>query len=227
MNFSRWFLSLILLGLSSAIAMADSVDPKFVPIGGGGSIIVTSLNQDDFRIVFTRNGDIGTVDCGSDSLPGPAGHRCIDPTSTEFVNLTGRTWDSITLEITKHDDANGAPLTFAPFDNADSIDPYFAHSASGFLDNHNAFVRFFGIDSSHPGIQSAFACPDGPHTCTGPTISDDVTLLLYDFSVLSDVNEMTDGQSFTAQITATAVPEPATVLLALGGGLLLLFFKRT
>jgi hypothetical protein len=36
MNFSRWFLSVILLGLSSSMAMADGVDPS-MGLGGGGS----------------------------------------------------------------------------------------------------------------------------------------------------------------------------------------------
>lgn len=224
MNVSRWFLALIILGLSSSIAMADSVDPKFVPIGGTGSIILTSPTDPAFQISFIRNGNVGTVDCGS--FGGPSDDRCINPDNTEFVNFSHQTWSAITLEITHQ----SLGLVFSTLNN--DIDPYFAHSAFGLLENGDAFVTFFGIDSTHPGILSADSCTpqiEGPPICTGPTANDGA-LRLYDFSVLSDVNDMGDGQSFTAQGTAqgttTPVPEPATVLLALVGGLLLFLFKR-
>ena len=209
-----------LVGLASSVAKADGIDPRFVPIGGSGSIILTSPTDPAFQISFTKNGTVGTVDCGS--FGGPAGDLCIDPSMTEFVNLTHQTWTSITLEITQQ----SAGLFFAALDN--SVDPYFANSASGTLSNGDAFVTFFGIDANHPGILSADSCPDGPHTCTGPSVplGEFGSLLLYDFSVLSDVSDMTDGQSFTAQGTATTATEPATALLALAGGLLLFFFKR-
>jgi hypothetical protein len=216
----RWSLTLILLGLSGSIAMADSVDPKFVPIGGTGSIILTSPTDPAFQISFTKNGNVGTVDCGS--FGGPSDDRCINPHNTEFVNFSHQTWSAITLEITHQ----SLGLVFSTLDNA--IDPYFAHSAFGHLENGDAFVTFFGIDSTHPGILSADSCTpqiEGPPICSGPTANDG-TLRLYDFSVLSDVNDMRNGQSFTAQGTATPVPEPATVLLALVGGLLLFLFKR-
>ena len=220
MNFSRWFLSLILLGLSSSLAMADSVDPKFVPIGGGGSIILDSPTDPAFQFSFTKNGSVGTVGCGS--FGGPSDNQCINPSNTEFVNNSGQAWNSITLEVTQQ----SLGLLFTAFDNANAIDPYFNNSASGFLLNGNAFVTFFGTDETHPGILSAYSCPDGPSTCTGPTQGEgEGQLLLYDFAILSDVTDMADGQSFTVQGTAT-VPEPATVLLALGAGLLLFLFKR-
>jgi hypothetical protein len=223
MTISRWFFSLILLGLSSSIAMADSVDPKFVPIGGGGSIILNSPTDEAFQFSFTRGTD-QTVDCGAHG--GPSDDACINPANTRFVNNSGQTWISVTLEITQHNNAGGPALTFTALDN--SIDPYFNNSTFGINEAGNPFVTFFGIDENHPGILPATSCTGFEIvTCTGPTeIFNDQTTLLYDFSILADVNEMTAGQSFTAQGTAT-VPEPATVLLALGGGLLFVFFKRT
>ena len=223
MKMARWLLVVALAGLTVSVARADSVDPRFVPIGGGGSIILNSPTDPAFQISFTRNGDANTVDCGQFS-GALSDQRCIDPALTEFVNNTGQTWDSITLEITSNpDDLFFAALT-------EVADPYFANSESGTLDNGNAFVRFFGIDATHPGILPAFSCPDGPSTCTGPTQGEGEfgTLLLYDFAILADINDMTDGQSFTAQGTATTVsaPEPTTGLLALAGGLLLFILKR-
>src|SRR5882762_6284258 len=102
MNFSKWFLSLVLLGLSSSLAMADSVDPKFVPIGGGGSIILNSPNDPAFTFSYLF-GVTQTVDCGQVSGSfSDAGFTCIDPanTNTEFVNNSGKAWNSLTLEFT-------------------------------------------------------------------------------------------------------------------------------
>jgi hypothetical protein len=216
MKISRWLLVPVLVALSASAAMADSIDPRFVPIGGGGSIILNSPTDPAFQISFTKNGTVGTVDCGL--FGGPEGDLCIDPAATEFVNNTGQTWTSITLEITQQ----SAGLVFAALDNA--IDPYFANAASGFLNNGNAFVTFFGIDATHPGILPATSC-NFELGCTGPTANDGT--LLYDFAILTDVGDMVDGQSFTVQGTATTTAsEPPTILLALTGGLFLVLKKR-
>jgi hypothetical protein len=225
MNFSRWFLTLILLGFSSSIAMADSVDPKFVPIGGGGSIILHSPNDPAFTFSYLF-GATQTVDCGQVSGSfSDSRFTCIDPahTNTEFVNNSGKAWTSLTLEFTS---ITGG-LTFSPTDNANFIDPYFNNSASGISEvTGNPFVTFFGIDATHPGILAAFGC-DG-QSCSGPTGTfNDQTVLYYDFSILADVTDAQHaGDAFTLRGSATAVPEPPTVLLALGAGLLLFLFKR-
>jgi hypothetical protein len=205
MRISRWFLGLILLGLLSSGARADSVDPKFVPIGGCCSVILTSPTDPNFQFSFFQDGTVTTV------------------VSTAFVNNSGETWNSITLEITQQ----SLNLLFTPFDNANATDPYFNNSASGFLPNGDAFVSFFGTDSTHPGIESA-SCTTvyETTTCTGPTEGEgDSTLRLYEFAILANVSDMSTGQSYAVQGTAT-VPEPPTVLLALTGGLLLFLFKR-
>jgi hypothetical protein len=215
----RYFLLLVVLGSSCVAAQADGIDPKFVPIGGRGSIILTSPTDPAFQFSFTKNGSVGTVDCGS--FGGPSDNQCINPENTEFVNFSHQTWTSITLDFTQH----SAGLIFTPFDNADTIDPYFLHSASGFLENGDPFVTFFGTDSTHPGIESADSCvpqEEGPPICSGPTMG---SLYLFDFSVLSDVTDMSDGQSFATQGSATT-PEPATVLFALAGGVVLFLLKR-
>jgi hypothetical protein len=223
MNISRLCLALIVLGLTASISMADSVDPRFMPIGGGGSIILGSPTDSAFQFSFTKNGDVGTVLCNSvHGGGGPTGDRCIDPANTEFVNNSGKTWTSVTLEVTAHSD----DLTFSPF--TEITDPYFLNAASGTAIDGNPTVTFSGIDEGHPGILPAFGCPDGPSTCTGPTVGDgDFPLFLYDFAILSEISDMADGDSFTVQGSATTVAEPPAVFLALGGGLLLLFFKRS
>jgi len=220
----RCCLILVILGLSSTAALADGTDPKVVPIGGTGSIVLTSPNDQAFQYSFIKAGTTGTVDCGP--LGGPSGNQCINPANTEFVNFSHQTWISVTLVFPVALHSTG--LTFTPFANADAIDPYFLHSASGFLDNGDPFVTFFGTDSTHPGIESADSCvpSEGGPICSGPTGTfNDHTIYLFDFSMLTDVTDMSDGQFFTAQGSAT-VPEPATGLLALAGGLLLFLFKR-
>lgn len=217
MKIARWLLVVAFAAFSVSMAKADSVDPRFVPIGGNNSVILTSPTDAAFQISFTRDGNMGTVGCGT-FLGSISDDQCIDPANTSFINFTGQTWDSITLEITQHTD----DLVFNTLDN--SIDPYFANAESGVLENGNAFVRFFGIDATHPGIQSATSC-DIEFGCTGPTQGD---LLLYDFAILADISDMANGDSFTAQGTATiaSAPEPASILLALVGGLILFVFKR-
>ena len=227
MKIARWFLVVALALFSVSLAKADGIDPRFVPIGGNNSIIINSLNDfSAFTFSYTF-GTTATVDCGqvagtfSDS-----GLTCIDPTQTEldFINNTGQTWTSITLELVN---VTGG-LTFTGI-NDPVLDPYFLSTASGILQNGNPFVTFFGTDATHQGILSAFGCPDGPSTCTGPTRSFDEfgSLKLYEFSILTDVTDAQhQGDSFTAKGSATAAPEPASLLLALAGGLILLVFKR-
>jgi hypothetical protein len=222
MNISRSCLALIVLGLTASISMADSVDPRFMPIGGGGSIVLTSPTDPAFTFSYLF-GTTPTVDCGGSG--GPSGDQCINPLATEFVNNSHVTWTAVTLEITEHSPSGTSGLTFSPLDTVS--DPYFVNAESGILEDGNPFVRFFGTDATHPGILPAFGC-DG-NSCSGPTSGENPVLLLYDFSILSDVQDAQfQGASFTVQGSATtAVPEPPAALLALGGGLLLLFFKRS
>jgi hypothetical protein len=220
----RCCLILILLGLSSTAALANGIDPKFVPIGGTGSVILHSPNDPAFTFAYV-GGVTPTTDCGNvSSAFFDLGQTCIDPTftNTEFINDSGQAWTSITLEFTS---ISPSTLAFSPTDNANSVDPYFNNSTSGILDNGHPFVTFFGIDATHPGIlPTTNNCPDGPSTCTGPTANDG-TLYLYDFAILSDVSDSVLTGNWTLTGSAT-VPEPPTVLLVLVGVLLLFLFKR-
>lgn len=227
MKIARWILVVALALVSVSVARADGIDPRFVPIGGNNSIIINSLNDfSAFTFSYTF-GTTPTVDCGQVAGTfSDADLTCIDPTQTEldFINNTGQTWTSITLELVN---VTGG-LTFTGIDDSE-LDPYFLNTASGILENGNPFVSFFGTDATHLGILPAFGCPDGPSTCTGPTRGEGEfdTLKLYEFSILADVSDaLHEGDSFTANGSATAAPEPASILLALAGGLILFFFKR-
>jgi hypothetical protein len=223
----RCCLILILLGLSSSVALANGIDPKFVPIGGTGSVILNSPNDPAFTFSYV-GGVTPVTDCGNVSPDFvDLGRTCIDPThtNTEFINHSGQIWTSLTLEFTS---ISPSTLSFTPTDNANTVDPYFNNSRSGFLDNGHPFVTFFGIDSMHPGILPADpnSCGDGPSTCTGPTGTfHNRPIYLFDFAILSDVSDSVLTGNWTLTGSAT-VPEPATVLLVLAGGLLLFFFKR-
>jgi hypothetical protein len=225
MYISRWILGLILLGVLSSGAKADSVDPKFVPIGGCCSVVINSMNDFSAFTFGYQFGTTATTDCGNvHNSFFDQGRTCIDPTHTNlsFINNTGHTWTSLTLEFTK---ISGL-LIFSPTANANTIDPYYNNSTFG-IDpiTENPFVRFFGLDATHPGILPAFGCEG--NSCSGPTANDG-QLRLYDVGILADVSDAQHvGDAFTANGTATAAPEPATVLLALAGGLLLFLFKRT
>src|SRR5262249_54915869 len=131
-------------------------------------------------------------------------------------------WTSITLELVN---VTGG-LTFTGIDDT-FLDPYFTNTESGIDEEGNAFVRFFGTDETHQGILSAFSCPDGPESCTGPMSDPELGHRLYEFSILTDVSDaLYQGQSFTALGSATGAPEPASILFAIAGGLLLFAFKR-
>jgi hypothetical protein len=218
----RCCLILILLGLSSSAALANSIpDPGFSLGGGGHSIILISPNDPAFKINYVA-GTTPTVDCGTSF--GTPGHRCIDPFFTDFTNNTHQTFTAISFDITK---INPSSLAFS-CDN--TVDPYFDNCSSTIDPITGHPVITFSGTTTHPGILPADSCVpriDLPPLCSGPTTtSGDTRILLYDFLVLVDVNDaLAVGDTFLATGSAT-VPEPPSVLLALAGGMLLFLFKR-
>jgi hypothetical protein len=197
MNFSRWFVSLILLGLSSSIAMADSVDPVAKLGGGCCSIVLTSLDDPNFKGTFTQTGGVTTV-------------------FFDFINNTGFTIGAVNLDVT-----DNQTLTFS-IDNTG--DPYFTSfsptTATPLSPPDHLTLSWFGTDATHTGIPPAtsVSCIDGCFSI--PPLSD------FQFTFLvGDVP--TGGRfDFTGTLVA-AVPEPPAFLLVLTGGVLLLFFKRS
>jgi hypothetical protein len=210
----RWFAIIPLVGaillpaLWSTTALANSLppDPRFVPGGGGGSIILNSPTDPNFQFSFTKNGTVGTVDCGAfDPNLSDSGLECINPAQTSFINDSGQTWVSLTLSFPTF---SPSTLTFTPFEN--EFDPYFTTATSG-VTGGVPFVTFSGTNATHPGIQSATSCIED--SCSGPPpLSSGASS--FDFYILADVTDMADGNSFSAQGSATvATPEPATIFL--------------
>jgi hypothetical protein len=197
MIFSRWFLSLILLGLSSSIAMADSVDPVAKLGGGCCSTELHSLNDPLFVGSFTQTGGVTTV-------------------FFDFVNVTGFTIGAVNLDVT-----DNTPLTFS-IDNTG--DPYFNSfsptSPTTLAPGDHLTLSWFGLDGTHLGIppRTSVSC-DGEVCTTVP--------LLAHFQFTFAVADVPLGGSFDFTGTLFAVPEPPALLLVLTGGVLLLFLKRS
>lgn len=208
---------LAFVGFSPLTALADGIpDPHFIPIGGTGSTIITQDNLGALQFSFIQ-GTTATESCNS--VPGsPASFgadTCINHNVTEFVNDTGATWTSITFKFPTF--SPGSLVFKDATDNA-AFDPYFAHSTSGISDG-TPFVTFFGTDATHPGIESATSCGDG---CVGPSETfNDSTIYLFDFSMLTDIQDILNAGITNAQFDAkgsvTEAPEPPTFLLFVAG----------
>jgi hypothetical protein len=217
MKVSRLLLVVFLAAASSSLALADGTsDPHMGPIGGTGSIILNSPTDPAFTFSYAA-GVTPTVNCAD--FGGTDGNTCIDPSLTEFVNNSGETWTSLTIDIT----SSTGGLTFGCL--AAVSDPYFTTCASTTLSDGDQGVIFSGTDATHGGILPATSC--GEEGCSGPTI-DDSDILAYDFSILTDVTDATaQGDSFTAVGTANTVPEPPAIFLVLAGAAVLFLLKRS
>jgi len=197
MNFSRCFLSLILLGFSSSLAMADSVDPVAKLGGGGGSIVLTSLNDPNFTGSFTQTGGVITV-------------------FFDFVNETGFTVGEVDLDVTDNQ------LLIFSIDNTG--DPYFTSFSptipTPLSPGDHLTLSWFGLDDTHLGIppRTSVSC-DGDVCFSVPPLSD--------FRFTFTVADVPTGGSFDFTGTLFAVPEPPALLLVLTGGVLLFFLKRS
>jgi hypothetical protein len=222
MKFLRYVVVFGLLSLSSYVAMADGVgDPRMTPIGGGNSTVLTSPTDPAFVISYTA-GVTPTVGCGTfdGSL---SDDTCINPHNTDFINNSGVAWKAIQFDI-KSVAGDITQSSFSAIQDA-SVDPYFLFASTTTSAAGDTILSFFGTDSTHPGILPATSC-DGD-VCTGPFL-DDTDIPLFDFGILVDVTDaLTTGDSFTAQGTATPVPEPPTLLLLLMGGVIFLILKRS
>jgi hypothetical protein len=219
MKFLRHVVIFGLLSLASYVAMADGVgDPRMTPIGGGNSTVLTSPTDPAFVISYTA-GFTPIVDCVA--FDGSLSGKCIDPHNTDFINNSGVAWKAIQFEIT----SVAGVITQSSFSAIEdpSVDPYFLFASTTTNASGHTILSFFGTDSTHPGILPATGC-DGD-VCTGPFL-DDTDIPLFDFGILVDVNDALTNASFTAQGTATPVPEPSSLLLLLTGAAIFLILKR-
>jgi len=209
MNLSRWIVILILLGLSSSVATADSVDPVAKLQGGCCSTKLISANDPNFQ---------GTVLGGSPSR------------SFDFINSTGSVAVGVNLVLAL---LPGTPtLTFI----CDPFSEYFTNcnpqSPTTLSPGETLLIRFFdpnngeggvgGIPNDpNPSCDGVFACSPSP----GHLAADFATVFANrpGFTDLSDLPN-TEGFSFKGSLV---LPEPPAILLLLTGGVLLFFFKRS
>lgn len=191
----------ILLGLSSTAALADSVppDPTAKLGGGGGSAIVLTPSDTTFSGTFTQ----------------PTGGG-VTLAFFDFRNATGFTAGAVNLDVT-----DTVPLSFST-DNTG--DPYFNTSSpttpTPLLPGGDLTLSWFGTDATHTGIPSATCSSHSFSSCTSvPSGSD--------FEFIFTVGDVLPGGSFSFQGTLVPMPEPPAVLLVLVGAVLFPFFKRS
>jgi hypothetical protein len=206
MKISRWLLTLILLSVASSIAMADSTDPKMGLQGGCCSTGLFSLNDPNFSFTVLAS-DFTTI--GQTEL-------------FDFINATGQTATEVDLLANL---IQGTPaLTFI----CDPSSEYFTQCSVTPEGGGQTLIRFFDPNTGEGGFGGIPTAPDiecdGVHSCSTETPGADFAVYVQDVNGdLVNLNQTTDG--FTVQGTLL-VPEPSTVLLVLGAGVLLLLFKR-
>jgi hypothetical protein len=200
MKISRWFFSLILLGLSSSVALADGADPKWSMGGDGGSKIILTANDSTFAGTFTQ----------------PLIKQTF--TSFDFRNATGFTAGAVNLDVT-----DNTTLLFSI--DPTIVNPYFSmFSPTGpttLSPPDHLTLSWFGTDALHPGIVSANCTTHDFSSCIPPIPA------FSDFFFEVDVRDMNPGDSFSFTGILFPIPEPSTILLVLAGGVLFPFFKRS
>lgn len=222
MKIVRWVTVVALLVLGANSALADGAgDPKMYTVGGGHSVAITSLTNDpNFVVNYVAGGTNPTPTVGCGQFGGTSDNTCI---FTDFINNTGQAWSGISFLIT----GVGGHVTQNSFQVDNSLDPYFTTAALTSDLQGNAVLSFFGTDETHPGILPAVLICDGDCFLSGPFLGD---IPLFDFGILVDVTDaVSEGDSFSAQGSATAVPEPKSIVLLLAGAAVLgmLLSKRS
>lgn len=198
----RWFMILIVLGLSSSIALADGIDPKMGLQGGTGSTGLFSPNDPNFS--FTVFGSEFTS--GSSEF-------------FDFINATGQTALGVNLVATL---LAGTPtLTFSCAES----NSYFNTCTVTPLQNGQVLISYSNTGEGGLGGIPNDPNPscDGPGSCSPSVPAADFAVVVTD--VGGDLANLPQGEGFSVQGNL-AVPEPSTVLLVLTGGIIFLFFKR-
>jgi hypothetical protein len=208
MNFSRWFLSLILLGLSSSVAMADSVDPQGKLQGGGGSTELTTPDDPNFQ--FTVFG--GT-----------------SPQEFDFINSIGQVAVGVNLVVTLL--PGTATLTFT----CDPFSEYFTNcspqSPTTLAPGGTLLISFFTPNTGEGGLGGIPndpnpTCSEGVFSCSSSVPGADFGVVFQNRPGTTDLQDLPSTQGFSVK-GSLVVPEPSAILLVLTGGVLLFFFKRS
>lgn len=198
----RWFMILIVLGLSSCVALADGIDPKMGLQGGTGSTGLFSPDDPNFSFTVF----------GSDFTSGSSEFF-------DFINATGQTALGVNLVATL---LAGTPtLTFSCAES----NSYFNTCTVTPLQNGQVLISYSNTGEGGLGGIPNDPNPscDGPGSCSPSVPAADFAVVVTD--VGGDLAGLSQGQGFSVQGNL-AVPEPSTVLLVLTGGIIFLFFKR-
>jgi hypothetical protein len=206
-NTSRWFLTLILLGLSSSAGLADGIDPGVKLQGGSDATGLFSPNDPNFS--FTVLGSDFTVEGQTEEF--------------DFINFTNKLAIGVDLVATL---LPGTPaLTYI----CDPASEYFTKCLVTPLGSGRTLIRFSDPNTGEGGLGgipfatdfSEGSC-DGVHSCSTSTPGADFGVVVAD--IKRDLVDLGPGQGFKVQGTLL-VPEPSTLFLVLGGGMLLVLFK--
>ena len=207
MKISRCFLILILFGLMASASRADGVDPRFKLQGGGGSTGLFSLSDPNFA--FTVHGGVS-------------------PQTFDFINATGQLVGEVDLLITL------LPSTPTLLFTVDPVNPYFTNAMVTTLTTGQTLISFFGLNTGEGGfgglpfatdLPSPESC-DGIHSCFTDTPGADFQVVVSNNTSSTDLSSLPSNEGFSVAGTLVATPEPATILLVLAGGVLILLFKR-
>jgi hypothetical protein len=207
-NISRWFLTLILLGLSSSAALADGIDPGVKLQGGTDATGLFSPTDPNFA--FTVLGSNFTVIGQSEEF--------------DFINFTNQVAIGVNLVATL---LPGTPtLTYI----CDPASEYFLACSVTPLGPGQTLISFSKPNTGEGGVGGIpFATDfgegscDGVHSCSTSTPGADFGVVVSD--IAGDLVHLGPGEGFKVQGTLL-VPEPSTIFFVLGGGLLLFLFKR-
>jgi hypothetical protein len=208
-NISRWFLTLILLGLSCSAGLADGIDPGVKLQGGSDATGLFSPADPNFSFIvlgsdFTAVGQSEEFD---------------------FINFTNEVAIGVNLVATL---LPGTPtLTYT----CGATSEYFTECSVTPLGAGQTLIKYFDPNTGEGGFGGIpFATDfgegscDGPRSCSTSTPGADFGVVVTDIN--GDLVHLAQGQGFKVQGTLL-VPEPSSIFLVLGGGVLLFLFKRS
>jgi hypothetical protein len=208
-NISRWFLTLILLGLSSSAVLADGIDPGVKLQGGSDATGLFSPTDANFN--FTVFGNSFTTVGQSEEF--------------DFINFTNEVAIGVNLVATLLPGTPTLTYTCGP------TSEYFTECSVTPLGSGQTLIRYFDPNTGEGGLGGIpFATDftdsscDGPQSCSTSTTGADFGVVVTDIN--GDLVNLGQGQGFQVQGTLL-VPEPSSIFLVLGGGVLLFLFKRS
>ena len=206
----RWYLTLILLGLSCSVGYADGVDPGVKLQGGGDATGLFSPNDPNFN--FT--------------VLGSNFHTIGQSEEFDFINFANQLAIGVNLVATLL--PNTPTLTFV----CDPSSEYFTMCQVTPLGSGMTRISFSDPNTGEGGFGGIpFAtdfgegsCPEGVHSCSTSTAGADFGVVVTDIN--GDLVNLGPGQGFKVKGTLL-VPEPSTIFLVFSGGVLLFLFKRS